>query len=198
MSLIDVFMSARQQRLLAPLLLNPDHSFGTLELVRLSGAGTGAGHSQIKKLIEAGVVRVSELGNQKRIQINQACPIYPELRALCLKTFGLADRLRDAVLPLAERIHVAFIFGSIAKGSDTADSDIDVMVVSDDLAYADLFNVLSSAEETLGRKISPTLYGTAEFERKVTDDNHFVTRVLTQPKIFLKGTADDLPARQPA
>jgi predicted nucleotidyltransferase len=91
-----------------------------------------------------------------------------------------------------------FIFGSVAKGSDTATSDIDVLVVSDDMAYADLFNALSTAEETLGRKISPTLYGTAEFERKVRDDNHFVTRVLAQPKIFLKGTEDDLPVGQPA
>jgi predicted nucleotidyltransferase len=115
-----------------------------------------------------------------------------------LKTFGLADVLRDVLAPLATRIHFAFIFGSVAKGSDSATSDIDVLVVSDDMAYADLFNALSAAEETLGRKISPSLYGAADFERKVRDDNHFVTRVLAQPKIFLKGTDDDLPAGQPA
>lgn len=176
----------------------PDRSYYTNELLRLTATGRGGLQRELARLVLAGLVTATVVGNQKHYQANQAAPIFNELRGIVLKTFGLADVLRDVLAPLVERIHIAFVFGSVAKGSDTATSDIDVLVVSDDLAYADLFNTLSPAEETLGRKISPTLYGTEEFKRKVRDDNHFVTRVLAQPKIFLKGTEDDLPVGQPA
>lgn len=197
-SLAGALFSGVQRRLLTLFYGQPDRSYYTNELLRLTATGRGGLQRELARLVTSGLVNATTVGNQKHYQANRAAPIFSELRGIVLKTFGLADVLRDVLAPLAARIHVAFIFGSVAKGSDTAASDIDVLVVSDDMAYADLFNALSAAEETLGRKISPTLYGTAEFERKVRDDNHFVTRVLAQPKIFLKGTEDDLPAGQPA
>ncbi|MBW7901913.1 MAG: nucleotidyltransferase domain-containing protein [Rhodocyclaceae bacterium] len=197
-SLAGSLFSGVQRRLLALFYGQPERSYYTNELLRLTETGRGGLQRELARLVSAGLVNASAVGNQKHYQANRAAPIFSELRGIVLKTFGLADVLREGLAPLATRIHVAFVFGSVAKGSDTAASDIDILIVSDDLAYADLFNALSTAEETLGRKISPTLYGTAEFERKVRDDNHFVTRVLAQPKIFLKGSEDDLPAGQPA
>lgn len=197
-SLAEALFSGVQRRLLALFYGQPDRSYYTNELLRLTATGRGGLQRELARLVSAGLVNGTAVGNQKHYQANRAAPIFHELRGIVLKTFGLADVLRDVLAPLAGRIRVAFIFGSVAKGSDTAASDIDVLVVGDDMAYADLFNALSAAEETLGRKINPTLYGTAEFGRKVRDDNHFVTRVLAQPKIFLIGTEDDLPAGQPA
>jgi predicted nucleotidyltransferase len=193
-SLADALFSGVQRRLLTLFYGQPDRSYYTNELLRLTKTGRGGLQRELARLVTSGLVTATPVGNQKHYQANRTVPIFNELRSIVLKTFGLADVLRDVLAPLADRIHLAFIFGSVAKGSDTAASDIDVLVISDDMAYADLFNTLSIAEETLGRKISPTLYGTAEFARKVHEDNHFVTRVLAQPKIFLKGTEDDLPA----
>jgi len=197
-SLAGALFSGVQRRLLTLFYGQPDRSYYTNELLRLTATGRGGLQRELARLVTAGLVDATVVGNQKHYRANRAAPIFNELRGIVVKTFGLADVLRKALAPQADRIRAAFVFGSVAKGSDTAASDIDVLVVSDDMAYADLFNALSGAEETLGRKISPTLYGTAEFERKVRDDNHFVARVLAQPKIFLKGTEDDLPARQPA
>ena len=194
----DALFSGVQRRLLALFFGQPYRSYYTNELLRLTATGRGGLQRELARLVASGLVSATTVGNQKHYRANEAAPIFNELRGIVLKTFGLADVVREALAPLEAKIRLAFVFGSVAKGSDTAASDIDVLVVSDDMAYADLFNALSAAEETLGRRISPTLYGAAEFERKVRDDNHFVTRVLAQPKIFLKGTADDLPAGQPA
>lgn len=192
-SLADVLFTGVQQRLLGLFFGQPDRSYYTNELLRLTATGRGGLQRELTRLVTAGLIEVSSVGNQKHYRANRAAPIFEELRGIVLKTFGLADVLRAALSPLTGQIRLAFVFGSVAKGSDTAASDIDLLVVGDDLAYADLFNALMGAEETLGRKIGPTLYDTAEFNRRIRDDNHFVTRVLAQPKIFLIGTADDLP-----
>jgi predicted nucleotidyltransferase len=193
-SLSDVLFAGVQQRLLALFYGQPDRSYYTNELLRLTATGRGGLQRELARLVTSGLVNVTAVGNQKHYQANRAAPIFNELRSIVLKTFGLADVMREAISPLATRIRLAFIFGSVAKGNDTAASDVDLLVVSDDMAYADLFNALSKAEANLGRKVNPTLYNSVEFERKVRDDNHFVTRLLAQPKIFLKGTEDDLPA----
>ena len=193
-SLANVLFSGVQQRLLTLLYGRPDRSYYTNELLRLTATGRGGLQRELERLVTSGLVDVMTVGNQKHYQANRAAPIFKELRSIVLKTFGLADVVRAALLLLATKIRLAFIFGSVAKGSDSAASDIDLLVISDDMAYADLFHALSSAEETLGRKLNPTLYNWVEFERKIRDDNHFVTRVLAQPKIFLKGSEDDFPA----
>jgi predicted nucleotidyltransferase len=193
-SLGEALFAGVQRRLLALFYGQPERSFYTNELLRLTATGRGGLQRELARLVMSGLVSATTVGNQKHYQANRNSPIFSELRSIVLKTFGLADVVRDVLAPLAAKMDLAFIFGSVAKGNDTATSDIDVLVVSDDMAYADLFNALSMAEERLGRKISPTLYGAAEFARKVHDDNHFVSRVLAQPKIFLKGTEDDLPA----
>jgi len=194
-SLADALFSGLQQRLLAVLFGQPDRSFYGNELLRLTGTGRGALQRELEKLVSAELVTVTAIGNQKHYQANPASPIFAELRGIVLKTVGLADVLRTALNPVADRIRMAFVFGSVAKGTDTATSDIDLMVVTDALSYADLFEGLATAEQVLGRKVSPTLYTPAALAEKARTENSFVVRVLAQPKIFLIGAEDELPTR---
>lgn len=186
-SIAESLFSGVQQRLLALFFGQPDRSFYNNELLRLTGTGKGALQRELERLQSAGVVTAKRIGNQTHYQANRAAPIFEEIRGIVIKTFGLADVLRAALADLAERIELAFVFGSVAKGTDTAASDIDVLVVAEDLAYADLFERLGPAEATLGRKVNPTLYTPDEVARRQREDNHFITRVLEQPKIFLIG-----------
>jgi predicted nucleotidyltransferase len=132
------------------------------------------------------------IGKQKHYQANKAAPIFEELRGIVIKTFGLADVLRNALLPHSGDIEVAFVYGSVAKRKDRAHSDIDLFVVSENLSYQDLMKALEPAESRLGRKINPTLHSRAELARKRAEGNSFVTRVLEQAKIFIIGAEHDL------
>jgi len=194
-SVADVLFSGLQQRLLAVLFGQPDRSFYGNELLRLTGTGRGALQRELAKLVSADLVTVTPIGNQKHYQANAAAPIFAELRGIVMKTLGLADVLRTALNAVSDRIELAFVFGSVAKGTDIATSDIDLMVVTETLTYADLFEGLAAAEQVLGRKVNPTLYTSAALAEKVRTENSFVLRVLSQPKIFLIGTEDVLPIR---
>lgn len=194
-SVADALFSGLQQRLLAVLFGQPDRSFYGNELLRLTGTGRGALQRELEKLVSADLVTVTPVGNQKHYQANAAAPIFAELRGIVMKTLGLADVLRTALNAVADRIELAFVFGSVAKGTDTATSDIDLMVVTETLTYADLFEGLAAAEQVLGRKVNPMLYTPAALAEKVRTENSFVLRVLSQPKIFLIGAEDELPAR---
>lgn len=195
-SVADALFSGLQQRLLAVLFGQPDRTFYGNELLRLTGTGRGALQRELEKLVSADLVTVTPIGNQKHYQANAAAPIFAELRGIVMKTLGLADVLRTALNAVADRIELAFVFGSVAKGTDTATSDIDLMVVTETLSYADLFEGLAAAEQVLGRKVNPTLYTSDALAEKVRTENNFVLRVLSQPKIFLiKGAEDALPIR---
>lgn len=186
-SVADALFSGLQQRLLAVLFGQPDRSFYGNELLRLTGTGRGALQRELAKLVSADLVTVTPIGNQKHYQANAAAPIFAELRGIVMKTLGLADVLRTALNAVSDRIELAFVFGSVAKGTDIATSDIDLMVVTETLTYADLFEGLAAAEQVLGRKVNPTLYTSAALAEKVRTENSFVLRVLSQPKIFLIG-----------
>lgn len=195
--LADALFSKTQRRVLRLLFVNPDRSYFANELVRLAQSGIGAVHRELAALEAAGLVSVKRVGNQKHYQANRASPIFEELRGIALKTFGVAEVLREALAPLAKKIEAAFIYGSIAKGSDTAASDIDLMVISDELEYADLFKLATEAERLLGRKLNPTVVTPAAVRRKTSSGDDFMTRVLEQPKIFVLGSEDELrPARK--
>lgn len=190
--LADALFSKVQQRVLGLLFVNADRSFYTNEIVRFVDSGIGVVQRELEKLASSGLVSVKKIGNQKHYQANRDAPIFDELRGIMLKTVGLADTLRLALLPLADRIQVAFIYGSIAKGNDTVHSDIDVLMIGTELAYADVYGALTPSEAQLGRPVNPSIYSMQELQRKLAEDNAFVSRVLEQPKIFLIGSADDL------
>ena len=183
-----------QQRVLAVLFGNTGRSFYANEIIRLVGSGTGAVQRELARLETAGLVTVARVGKQKHYQANSASPVFEELRILVLKTSGLVDVLRAALAPLAAQIHAAFVYGSVAQGQDTAQSDIDLMVVSDSLTYADLFAALEPATQQLGRPVNPTVYSAEELDKRVRADNAFVKRVLAKQKLFVVGEAHDFAA----
>lgn len=191
-SISEVLFSGVQQRVLGLLFGQPDRSFYANEIERLGMTGRGALERELKRMTASGLVTMTVIGRQKHYQANRNSPIFQELRGITLKTFGLSDVLRAALWKFANAIRFAFIYGSVAKGADTATSDIDVMVVAEGLSYSALFEALTKAEETLGRKVSPTLYTPDDFRKKMEGDNNFITRVLDQPKIFLLGNEDVL------
>lgn len=191
-NLADSLFPKGRQRVLAVLFGNPGRSFYANEVIALAQSGTGAVQRELAALSEAGLLTVTRQGNQKHYQANVDAPVFAELRGLVLKTMGLADILRVALAPLAPQIDLAFVYGSVAKQQDTAHSDVDVMIVSGNLGYADVFGALEGATATLGRKVNPTLYTPVEVAKRISQDNAFVTRVLQQPKIWLIGTEAQL------
>ena len=191
-SLADALFSPVQQRVLALLYGQPGRSFRSAEVIELAGSGTGAVHRQLVRLAESGLVTMTRVGNQKHYQAKRASPVFTELHGLVVKTIGLVTPLEEALAPFRARIQAAFVYGSIAKGTDTAKSDIDLMVMSEDLSYADLYSALQEAEATLGRPVHVSLATAAEWKRKVAANNPFATKVQAQPKIPLIGSVDDL------
>lgn len=192
--LADALFTTTQQRVLGYLFGQPERSFFASELIKLTNAGSGAVQRELKQLTDSGLLTTSQVGNQKHYQANPAAPIYDELCSIVRKTFGLAGPLRDALQPLAERIDAAFVFGSVAKKSDTATSDIDLMLVSDDLSYSDLFLALDAVSARLGRIVNPTLLTKKDLVRKHKEGESFVKRVLAQPKLWVIGDEHALPA----
>lgn len=191
-SLADALFSGTQQRVLGLIFGQPERSFYATELIGLTGAGSGAVQRELARLAQSGLVTVRPLGNQKHYQANPGSPIYAELCGIAQKTVGLAEPLREALVPLAKQIAAAFVYGSVAKRQDTAASDIDLMVISDALPYADLFDALAGVEARLGRPVNPTLMTRNDLAKRIADDNAFVARVLAQPKIWLIGSDDVL------
>ena len=194
-SLADALFSTVQQRVLACLFGQPQRSFFANELIGLAGGGSGAVQRELAKLADSGLATVKRVGTQKHYQANPQSPIHADLCAIVQKTVGLAEPLREALAPLTKHITAAFVYGSIAKRSDTASSDIDLMVVSDSLSYADLFGALEKAGKRLGRAVNPTIYTRQELAKRVKQHNAFVTRVMAQPKIWLIGSEDEFAAR---
>ena len=193
-SLADALFSNTQQRVLAYLFGQPERSFFATELIKLAGGGSGAVQRELARLEDSGLATVSRVGTQKHYQANPKSPIFSELCAIAQKTVGLAEPLREVLKPLAKKISAAFVYGSVAKKKDTAASDIDLMVISSKVTYADLFGALEEVSVRLGRKVNPTVYSPQELEKLVKQGNAFATRVLAQPKIWLLGNESDLDA----
>jgi len=191
-ALADVLFTPVQQRVLGLLFGQPERRFQSAELIRLAGAGTGAVHRLLTRLAATGLLQVETVGKQKFYRANQRAPVYAELVGLVRKTVGLASPLQAALASLAGRIAAAFVYGSVAKGGDRAASDIDLMVIADDLDYAMLTAALAAAEESLARPVSPNLMSRAEWRRKRAEADSFAARIAAQPKVFVIGTEDDL------
>jgi predicted nucleotidyltransferase len=192
-SLADALFTKTQQRVLGVLFGQPDRSVYASELIRMAGTGSGAAQRELARLEDSGLVVSRRVGHQKHYQANPEAPLFGELRSIVLKTIGLAEPLRTALKPLSTSIRAAFVYGSVARATDRAASDIDLMLVSDTLSYAEVFGALERAARQLGRPVNPTVYTAAEFARRTRGENAFLTRVLDQPKIWIIGGEDDLP-----
>jgi predicted nucleotidyltransferase len=186
-SLIDALFPTVRKKVLGLLFGNSERSFFFNEIVSLAGSGTGAVQRELERLSDSGLVTISQVGNQKHYQANPDSPIFEELCSLIKKTVGLSEPLKDALESEREKIYLALVYGSVAKKSDNAFSDIDLLIVSDSMMLEDLYVLLSETEKYLKRKINPTLYTKAEFDERLESKNSFIMRVLKGENILLIG-----------
>ncbi len=194
-SLLDALFPKTKQRVLALLYGQPDRAFGTAELIRLAGAGSGAVQREVQRLVTSGLVEtITEVG-QKRLVANRNAPIFEELRAIVDKTSGVVEVLRRSLQSLESTIRFAILYGSVAKKTDRATSDLDLLIVGDKLTLEAVYAALEPAEQRLGRIVSPTVYSRDEFRRRRAANNPFLTNVLGGPHVVLFGSEDAIAAR---
>ncbi len=186
-----LFPNQYRRKVLGLLLMRPDQQIHLRELARVIGAAPGTLKKELDALCGVGLLRAERVGNQVRFCANTAHPVFPELQALIRKTIGLADALRLSLAPLAGRIDAAFIFGSMASGTESAGSDIDLMVVGD-AGFAEIVDATYAAQATLGREINPKVMSASEWQAKKAERNAFLQDVLNKPRIMLIGDADVL------
>ena len=191
-SISNALFSKVQQRVLALIFGHPERSFYTSEIVRTIDSGTGAVERELSRLQSSGLVSVERIGNQKHFRANHQSPVFKELRSLVLKTVALTEPLGKALEPHAEKIRAAFVYGSVAKGVERPQSDIDLIVIGDDLDYSDLYTDLQNAEKTLRRKVSPIFLSPEDWKRKASRNGSFLSKVIAQPKVFIVGSENEV------
>jgi len=182
MSLVDWLIAPRLQRILGALLVRPEQSYSISELIRVGGVGSRGGQMAIADLVAAGVVIEERVGNQRRLRANADFPLFPEIRAICAKSFGVSDRVRQALEPFAASLARAFIFGSVATGADKANSDIDLMLIGEVEDYIALTDALHGVEEAVKRPVHFHLYGLDEWENLMATDA-VIRQIADGPKI---------------
>ncbi len=190
----DALFTSTQQRVLALIYGQPDRSFTVSELIALVRGGSGAVQRELARLAQSGLVTIEATAGRKRVQASSSSPIFEELRSLVDKTLGVPEALAAALQPIADRVRFALLYGSVAKGSDTTSSDIDVLIVSDRLSLEAAFALFEPVEARLGRKVSPTIYTPEEFLRRRSEQQPFLTRVLGGKHHVLLGSADAVGA----
>ena len=192
--MVDALFSKTQQNVLALLFGQPERSFYTNEIIEKSKGGSGAVQRELSRLLRSGLVTVQRIGTQNHYQANADSPLFVELCSIVNKTVALVGPIKDVLKPFLKHIALAFVYGSVAKKSDTASSDIDLMIISDHLTYADVFPTLEQASDQLHRSVQPTIYSFNELNKRIQSDNSFIRRVLEQPKVWIIGKESDIPA----
>jgi len=190
-NLSKTLFSKTRRAVLSLLYSHVDDAFYLRQIVRAAGVGLGAVQRELKQLSDAGIIQRIVRGHQVYYQANPKCPVFQELKTLIVKTVGVGAVLQAALAPLADRINVAFIYGSIARSSEGQNSDVDVMVVGK-VTFAEIVSSLREAQKTIAREINPTVYPPAEFRSKVAIGHHFLNTVLREPMFFLVGNKREL------
>ena len=189
-SIATHLLGQTRSAVLGTLLLHPEDSLHVHELARRTGASAGSLHRELRALADLGVLLRQEVGRQVHYRANAASPVFAELAGLLRKTAGLADVLRSALLPLGKKVALAFVFGSVAAGSERPGSDVDLMVLGS-ASFADLARALAPAHDVLGREINPTAMAPREFARKLAAGDGFALSVAKGPRIWLMGGEDE-------
>ena len=186
-----LFPNQYRRKVLALLLMNPHKWVHLRELARLTDASPGTLKKELDGLMGAGLLKSQKMGNQTQFSANTEHPVYPELFGLIRKTIGLHDVLATALEALDGKLEVVFVFGSMAKETETSQSDVDVMVIGD-VTFGEVVNALYDVQTIVGREINPKVMSRTEWQLKQDDGNSFVKELLTQPKIFIVGSEHDL------
>jgi predicted nucleotidyltransferase len=189
-SLASELLGSSRAAILATLLLRPESELHARELARVTNVSIGTLLRELKTLLALGLVKRREVGRQVFFSADPASPVYSELASLLRKTVGLGDRLREALAPLAKRVRVAFVYGSMAAGNAAPHSDVDVMVIGD-VSFSDVTRALHAEQAELRREINPTVMSAMEFESKRRKRDGFVQSVVKGPKIWLVGSEDE-------
>jgi uncharacterized protein len=190
-TLASVLFGKARLAVLALTYGHPEEAFHLRRIARFAGSGMGVVQRELATLSAVGILERTVQGSQVCFQADRRCPIFDEIRSLVAKTAGVADIIRDGLVGIGDRISVAFIFGSVARGTQRRDSDVDVLVVGD-VSFAEVVDALARAQERIGRDVNPTVYPQREFRQKVRAGHHFVSRVLAEPKLFLIGDEREL------
>ncbi len=191
-SLAHALFSRVQLRVLSILFGHPGQEFSASEVIRRASSGSGAVQRELERLSVAGIVMAGRSGNRKLYRANAQSPIFNELHQIVLKTEGLVEPIRHALRAFQDRIAVAFVYGSIAKQTDTATSDIDLMIIGTDLSYGALYSALQKVEKSLGRSINPNVMAPGEWKKRLEEKRSFADRIAQQPKLFVFGDEDEL------
>lgn len=187
----QALFGSTRRAVLALIYGRPEESFYLRQIARQVAAGQGAVQRELARLVAAGLVLRTRKGREVYYQANPSCPVFAELKGLIAKTAGLAEVLQSALEPLADKITVAFVYGSFAKGRGGAGSDVDVMVIGQ-ASFAEVCEALRPAQEKLGREVNPAVYPEPELQAKLAAGHHFLRATLAEEKIFLIGDEGEL------
>jgi len=187
----EMLFGKTRRRVLGLLLSHPDESFYLRQIVRESGGAQGAVQRELDTLTRAGLLRRQVHGRQVYFQIAADAPYLPELGALFEKTAGVAAVVREALSPLGERIQVAFVFGSGARGALRKDSDLDLFVLGD-VTFQEVVRAVAGAQRRLGREVNPVVYSPDELRAKIAAGHPFLSTLVTEPRTMVLGSADEL------
>jgi|SRR5581483_4130649 len=188
---LDALLPKTRQGVLAAMLVRSEKAWYISELARHMGVPSSSLQRELQDLTAAGILKTHKQGRMVYYQANTESPLFPDLQGLLVKTAGLVDVLTDALKPLAKKLRLVFVYGSIASGQERSESDIDLMVIGS-VMPADIVLPLRRAQQVLGREINPTVYSPAEFNRKRAGKNHFLTQVLSEPRLIVLGNEDEL------
>ncbi|HEX7048534.1 MAG TPA: nucleotidyltransferase domain-containing protein [Gammaproteobacteria bacterium] len=186
----DALFTETQQKVLGLLYGQPERSFYTKEILRLTGMGVATIKRELDRMLAAGILTMTPIGNQHHYQANPRCPIYGELIDIIKKTIGVTEIIRQALEPLADKIDLAFVFGSMASGKERAGSDVDLLIVGD-ANFAELVGALYPAQEILGREVNPKIYNKEEWDRMRKENTAFIKDILSKPRLSVIGAADE-------
>jgi uncharacterized protein len=181
-----LLMGKTRLSILSLLLQQPERKLYLRQILRLTGAGQGGVQRELAKLVDAGILIKTHEANLTYYQANPHSPVYEELKGLIEKTAGIAGLLRTALLPLEASIERAFLYGSVARGEERGESDVDLMVIGD-VPFFDVVSAVSPLQETIGREINPTVFTEVEFQERLNREDPFITRVMREPKVDLIG-----------
>ena len=180
-----------RRAVLALLFTNPERSYYMREIIRELGLGRGTVQRELASLTEAGLLARSVEGNQVHFKANIDSPVFNELQSIMVKTAGIAEVIGHSLASLSSRVKTAFLYGSIAGGTFTADSDIDLLVISE-AGFKEVVKALAEAQARLSREINPSVYTESEFQKKLQSGQHFLSSVVKGPKILVIGDEDEL------
>ncbi len=187
---IDFLFSPYRRQVLALLLLRPDERFHVRELERLTGISAGSLHRELKAMAEAGLLVRDRQGNQVLYQADRSCSIFEELASIFRKTVGLGLQLTTALESMADRIQFAFVFGSMATGTQHARSDIDICVLGE-VELLDVVMALAGLQESLQREINPVVMSAQQFATDLANHERFAERLVSEPRIFVMGDENE-------